>query len=143
MRNGKTKTTLEQPQGLRPLAESFPNSRKIEVGDLKVPVREISLTDGTSIQVYDTTGPQGCDVRTGVPKRRAEWIAKRKDDKTPTQLWYARQGVITEEMRFCAIREGVDPELVRSEIAGFRNPLGQRTSVYARQGEGALVDIQG
>ena len=34
-------------------------------------------------------------------------------------------------------------ELVRSEIAGFRNPLGQRTSVYARQGEGALVDIQG
>ncbi len=120
MRNGKTKTTLEQPQGLRPLAESFPNSRKIEVGDLKVPVREISLTDGTSIQVYDTTGPQGCDVRTGVPKRRAEWIAKRKDDKTPTQLWYARQGVITEEMRFCAIREGVDPELVRSEIARGR-----------------------
>ena len=34
-------------------------------------------------------------------------------------------------------------DLVRSEIAGFRNPLGQRTSVYARQGEGALVDIQG
>jgi phosphomethylpyrimidine synthase len=120
MRNGKTQTTLEKPQGLRPLEESFPSSRKIEVGDLKVPVREISLTDGTSIQVYDTTGPQGCDVRTGVPKRRAEWIAKRKGDKTPTQLWYARQGVITEEMRFCAIREGVDPELVRSEIARGR-----------------------
>ncbi|MGA2547555.1 MAG: flagellar export chaperone FlgN [Rectinemataceae bacterium] len=34
-------------------------------------------------------------------------------------------------------------EIVRSEIAGFRNPLSARSSVYARQGEGALVDIQG
>jgi flagellar biosynthesis/type III secretory pathway chaperone len=34
-------------------------------------------------------------------------------------------------------------ETVRSEIAGFRNPLSARSSVYARQGEGALVDIQG
>jgi FlgN protein len=34
-------------------------------------------------------------------------------------------------------------ELIRAEIAGFRNPLASRSSVYARQGEGALVDIQG
>lgn len=34
-------------------------------------------------------------------------------------------------------------ELVRVELAGFRNPLASRTSVYARQGGGALVDIQG
>ncbi len=34
-------------------------------------------------------------------------------------------------------------ELVRSEIAGFRNPFAARSSVYSRQGEGALVDIQG
>jgi hypothetical protein len=34
-------------------------------------------------------------------------------------------------------------EIVRSEIAGFRNPLSSRSSVFARQGEGALVDIQG
>jgi hypothetical protein len=34
-------------------------------------------------------------------------------------------------------------EIVRGEIAGFRNPLASRTSVYARQGAGALVDIQG
>ena len=34
-------------------------------------------------------------------------------------------------------------EIVRGEIAGFRNPLASRASVYARQGEGALVDIQG
>jgi hypothetical protein len=34
-------------------------------------------------------------------------------------------------------------DTVRSEIAGFRNPLSSRSSVFARQGEGALVDIQG
>ena len=34
-------------------------------------------------------------------------------------------------------------EIVRAEIAGFRNPLASRSSVYSRQGEGSLVDIQG
>ncbi|KQO18000.1 phosphomethylpyrimidine synthase ThiC [Paenibacillus sp. Leaf72] len=34
-----------------------------------------------------------------------------------TQLHYARQGIITHEMEFIAIREGMDPEFVRSEIA--------------------------
>jgi hypothetical protein len=34
-------------------------------------------------------------------------------------------------------------EIVRGEIAGFRNPLASRASVYSRQGEAALVDISG
>lgn len=34
-------------------------------------------------------------------------------------------------------------EIVRSEIAGFRNPLASRSSVFARQGEGTLVDLRG
>lgn len=34
----------------------------------------------------------------------------------PTQLEYARQGVITPEMEFVALREGVDPEFVATEI---------------------------
>jgi hypothetical protein len=34
-------------------------------------------------------------------------------------------------------------EMVRAEIAGFRNPLAARASVYSRQGEAALVDISG
>jgi phosphomethylpyrimidine synthase len=37
-----------------------------------------------------------------------------------TQLRYARQGVVTPEMEFIAIREGFDPEFVRSEIARGR-----------------------
>ena len=37
-----------------------------------------------------------------------------------TQRHYARSGVITEEMRFAALREGVDPEVVREELAAGR-----------------------
>jgi len=37
-----------------------------------------------------------------------------------SQLHYARRGEITPEMEFVAIREGVEPELVRSEIARGR-----------------------
>src|SRR5436305_468547 len=37
-----------------------------------------------------------------------------------TQLHYARVGHVTPEMEFVAVREGVDPELVRSEVARGR-----------------------
>ncbi|HEU0054603.1 MAG TPA: phosphomethylpyrimidine synthase ThiC [Longimicrobium sp.] len=37
-----------------------------------------------------------------------------------TQMHYARRGEVTPEMEFVALREGVDPELVRSEIARGR-----------------------
>lgn len=33
-----------------------------------------------------------------------------------TQQYYAKQGIITEEMAFCAARERMDPEFVRSEV---------------------------
>ena len=56
----------------------------------------------------------------GVPLPRAEWIARRAGDSAPTQLAYARAGVVTEEMAYVARREGVDPELVRSEVARGR-----------------------
>lgn len=37
-----------------------------------------------------------------------------------TQMEYARQGIITDAVRFCAEREGVDPEIVREEVARGR-----------------------
>jgi phosphomethylpyrimidine synthase len=37
-----------------------------------------------------------------------------------TQMYYARGGEVTPEMEFVALREGVDPEFVRSEIARGR-----------------------
>jgi phosphomethylpyrimidine synthase len=116
-------TSLTEAKPAEPLPDldsCFPSSAKIEVGDLQVPVRRIQISDGTFCDVYDTTGPQGCDLHQGLPKRRAEWIAKRQGIERPTQLWFARQGVITEEMRFVALREGRDPEFVRSEIARGR-----------------------
>ncbi|WP_434428122.1 phosphomethylpyrimidine synthase ThiC [Nannocystis pusilla] len=95
----------------------------MEVGDLKVPFRSIQQTGGNpDVVVYDTTGPQGHDPRDGLPPRRKDWIAARlaNSDGNHTQMHYARQGVVTEEMRFVAIREQVDPEFVRSEVARGR-----------------------
>lgn len=43
-----------------------------------------------------------------------------KDGANITQLHYARQGLITPEMEFIAIREHVSPEFVRSEVARGR-----------------------
>ena len=40
--------------------------------------------------------------------------------QTVTQLHYARSGAITPEMEFVALREGVEPEFVRAEIAAGR-----------------------
>ena len=44
---------------------------------------------------------------------RTEWVAQRTNDKIRTQMHYARQGVVTEEMRYIGEREGLSPELVR------------------------------
>ncbi|MCB9771834.1 MAG: phosphomethylpyrimidine synthase ThiC [Candidatus Omnitrophica bacterium] len=43
-----------------------------------------------------------------------------KAGKNVSQMHYARQGIITPEMEFVAIRERVEPEFVRSEIARGR-----------------------
>jgi len=51
---------------------------------------------------------------------RTEWVEKRKNDPVCTQMYYARQGIVTEEMRYVAEHERLAPELVRSEIARGR-----------------------
>src|ERR1700751_1191325 len=58
-----------------------------------------------------------------VPKPRAEWLAQRKSENTNgnfSQMHYARQGVVTEEMSFIAHKEKLAPELVRDEVARGR-----------------------
>jgi phosphomethylpyrimidine synthase len=40
--------------------------------------------------------------------------------KTVTQMHYARRGLVTPEMHFAAVRENLDPELVREELARGR-----------------------
>jgi phosphomethylpyrimidine synthase len=58
-----------------------------------------------------------------VPKPRAECLAKRKaenQDGNFSQLHYARQGLVTEEMIYVAEREKLTPQLIRDEVARGR-----------------------
>jgi phosphomethylpyrimidine synthase len=129
---------------------------------IRVPVREIALTDGTSHAVYDTSGPYSdvqftADIRRGLGPLREPWIEARGDtnrldqassiyrrgreampelgeirfpQRAPvrrakaganvTQMHYARRGEVTPEMEFVAIREGLEPEFVRREVARGR-----------------------
>jgi phosphomethylpyrimidine synthase len=140
--------------------QPFAKSRKIYVEgsrpDIRVPFREISLSDTPSqfgaeknepVIVYDTSGPYtdpavDIDIRNGLPAMRAKWIMERGDveeldgpssafgqqrkvdpelaamrfnltrkplrakaGKNVSQMHYARQGIITPEMEYIAIRE--------------------------------------
>jgi phosphomethylpyrimidine synthase len=53
-------------------------------------------------------------------ENRAGYLAQRRDHSVRTQMHYARQGVVTEEMRHVARRENLDPEAIRSEVARGR-----------------------
>jgi phosphomethylpyrimidine synthase len=54
-----------------------------------------------------------------MPQIRSEWVKKRSGPVV-TQMHYARQGVITEEMEYVARRERLEPETVRAEVARGR-----------------------
>jgi phosphomethylpyrimidine synthase len=70
-----TRTPLEPLQS-SDFSSAFPNSSKVFAG--QVPMREIALSAGEPpLRVYDTSGPQGCDVREGLPRLRQEWILGR------------------------------------------------------------------
>ena len=145
--------------------EPFPASAKGWItgsrADLRVPVRDIQLTNGEVVSVYDTSGPYTdpaatIDVRKGLPSVRGAWIAERSDTepyegRSPvaiddgqksdaserlaalraeaiglqrrprralnganvTQMHYARQGIVTPEMEFVALRENGRREWMR------------------------------
>src|SRR5438552_13276976 len=65
--------------------QPLPNSRKIHVGALRVPMREITQSgDNPALTVYDTSGPYTdpdarIDIRKGLPALREAWIAGRND----------------------------------------------------------------
>lgn len=96
----------------------------LEVGDLRIPVRRINLTNGETFDVYDTSGPYTddtavIDLEAGLPALRDGW-AKPSVEGPRTQLAWARAGIVTDEMRYIAAREGVTAELVREEVAAGR-----------------------
>jgi len=73
----------------------LPNSRKVYVGLLKVPMREVSQADtpgmfggekNPPVYVYDCSGPYTdpgarIDIRKGLPALREQWILERKDSE--------------------------------------------------------------
>ncbi|WP_029933351.1 phosphomethylpyrimidine synthase ThiC [Thiomicrospira pelophila] len=137
--------------------EPLPASSKAYISgkihpNIRVPMREIALTNGETLTVYDTSGPYtdpnaSIDLTQGIEPIRQSWIAARGDveeyegrqiqavdngykretdvpeellaaekglkriplraktGKNVTQMHYARQGIITPEMEFIAIRE--------------------------------------
>ncbi len=63
---------------------ALPASKKIYVGELKVPMREIGLSNGESLTVYDTSGAYTddnykLDIMRGLPKTRLKWVLERAD----------------------------------------------------------------
>jgi phosphomethylpyrimidine synthase len=65
--------------------QPLPGSRKVYVGELRVPMREITQSaDNPPLTVYDTSGPYTdpgarIDIRKGLSPLREEWILARND----------------------------------------------------------------
>ena len=91
----KLPTSTLQPsfaELLQQSREPFPASRKVHVPGqlhphLQVPMREVSLSNGECVTLYDTSGPYSdpatpIDVRQGLPTPRAAWIEARGDSET-------------------------------------------------------------
>jgi phosphomethylpyrimidine synthase len=100
--------------------------------DICIPFAEVlsSSPDSKSgTLLYDTTGKytdKGYihDVGKGLPGVRAPWIERRKEAHTDpvisggcTQMYYAKNGIITEEMEFVAIRENISVKKVMEAVA--------------------------
>ena len=94
---------------------------------LKVPFKEITQTgdpkDNPPLRIYDTSGPLGDKYfkasLEGIPKLRASWVANRKGDNV-SQMHFAKQGIITEEMEYVATRE--NELLKQAETLGIKSP---------------------
>ena len=110
--------------------------------------RDGSIEINPPVRVYDTSGSIVTDIWQGLPAIRAPWIKQRgdvdevvpsfkpsaTDNQIPpsprkrvlrgqncvTQMHYAKKGIVTSEMEFIALRENLEAEFVRSEVARGR-----------------------
>ena len=113
----------------------FDGSRKVYAKgkihpQIRVPFREIALNEGKEkIRLYDCSGPYSdTSVKVqrghGLASLRAQWMRGKSLCARPkgalTQMAHARKGVITPEMEFVAIREGLQPDFVCKEVAQGR-----------------------
>ncbi len=108
--------------------------------DLRVPVRDITLSNGEQVSVYDTSGPYTdpdvvIDVRRGLPGVRSAWIAARGD----TEPYAGRPPAALDDGQKSEDAERLAQ--LRAESAGLqRQPLRARSGHnvtqmhYARRG---------
>jgi phosphomethylpyrimidine synthase len=112
--------------------EPLPASKKIYVTgsrpDVRVPMREITQTNGETVTVYDTSGPYTdpqamIDVRQGLPALRAGWVEQRGD----TESYAGRKPFALDD----GIKSGESDALaaLRAQAAGL-----QRTPRRAKSG---------
>ncbi|QIL83364.1 phosphomethylpyrimidine synthase ThiC [Diaphorobacter sp. HDW4A] len=104
--------------------EPFPASTKnfIEGSkpDIRVPVRDIALTNGEVVSVYDTSGPYtdptvDIDVRQGLPSVRGSWIDARGD----TEYYAGRLRVALDDGRK-GDADAIRLEQLRAEAAALQ-----------------------
>ena len=114
--------------------EPFPGSRKVHVpGTLtgvRVPMREIALTNGEKVTVYDTSGPYtdpsaAIDVKQGLQALRAGWIEARGD----TEAYAGRTRAALDDGAKHEAREAERIAALRQQAAAL-----QRTPRRARNG---------
>ena len=106
----------------------FPASSKSAIAgsrpDIQVPVRDVRLTNGRTVSLYDTSGPYtdpgvDIDVRKGLAPVRAGWIAERGD----TESYDGRLAHILDDgARLAAGREAERIAQLRADAAGLQRP---------------------
>jgi phosphomethylpyrimidine synthase len=93
------------------------------------PLRRLWILERDDVEAYAGRDVQPQDNGLGASDPRANLAVfpalrrqplRARPGQAVTQLHYARRGVITPEMQFIAIREGLAPEFVRDEVARGR-----------------------
>ena len=126
--------------------EPFPQSRKVYVPGaqpgVQVPMREIALTNGETVTVYDTSGPYtdpaaDINIRQGLAPVRSQWVAARGD----TEAYEGRARVALDDGGKHGEVADARIEALRAEAAGLqRQPLRAKAGAnvtqmhYARKG---------
>ena len=117
--NAQPSELLQQAQQLsESVTRPIPGSTKVHVGELRVPMREIALSDtpkmfgreaNAPFSVYDTSGPYTdpaarIDLGAGLPPLRAAWIAARGDSAELPGLTSAFSRAREDDARLDAVR---------------------------------------
>jgi len=140
-----TSTEATEAGSLEAGGSSFPGSRKTylrgERPDVRVPMREVALSTGDTVVLYDTSGPYTdpavhTDIRLGLATVRERWIADRAD----TTPYAGRPVQPVDNGRATSATPGARTRDLDSVFAGTRTPRravnGVRVTqlAYARRG---------